>query len=78
MLLFSVGPNNTSLPREGTAIPTRTHSSAVSNKPKELQLCGGSSRDKTVVKHLVRLTSALPGAVKITDFTCETMNMDFH
>lgn len=68
-------PSDISLPREGTAIPTRAHSSAVSDKPRE-QLCGGSRRNKTVVKHLVRLTSALQGAVKVTDFTCERMNMD--
>lgn len=65
-------PTNTS-----TGIPSRAHLSAVSAKPRE-QLCGGSSRDKTVVRHLLRFTSALPGAVKVTDFTCETMNMDFH
>lgn len=65
-----------SLLREGATIPTRAHSSAVSDKPRE-RLCGGSSRDETVVKHLVRFTSGLPGAVT-TDFMCETMNMDFH
>lgn len=71
-------PNGISLTKEGTVIHDMADSSAVSNKPRE-QLCSGSSRDKTVAKHLIRFRSAMQGAVKITDFAHERrMNMDFH
>lgn len=70
--------SNISLSSEGAVILIWVDSSAVSNRSRE-QLSGCNSGNKTVTKHLIRQRTAMQGAVKITDSTCERkLNTDLH